>query len=298
MVKVAGEDGEGGAGGRDAGGREDHRTGSRHDADEEKRQVDQAADIVRGSDAGMSAWEKDKVDELQTVIFELKNGKTKSGIPIIDPQLLAISSVVGRLLVLQLKSPRIDDGLSVAMDRRIEEAVKERIDSSNESLSAIGVIAALILSITAPFCFNAIQQSDIIKGEDAYKIFLHESDLERLQYTLASLLILSALCSGLSVISSLAMYVHLNNVMPDANSKLWFLRHAWMVFPEKLLVAAVFCLCPAAPLGMILCYGDTMGLISLVLFGALVPPYLCWQLYMQISCRRHVAPRFVVIGNR
>eukprot|EP00960_Hanusia_phi_P074130 768161-Hanusia_phi.AAC.1 len=296
MVKVAGEESH-------RGSREDCQSEARKGDDDKRSQHGGGSreDEVEGQQANKpangKAMEQKKIDELQTVIFELKNGKTRSGIPILDPQLLAISSVVGRLLVLQLKSLRLDARGSVFQDGKFDEAVKEKIGSSNESLSAIGVIGALILSITAPFLFNPIQQSDIITGDAAYKIFLHESDSERLQYAVSSLLMLSALCSGLSVVSSLSIYVHLNSVLPDVNSKLWFLRHAWMVLPEKLLVAALFCLCPAAPLGMMLCYGDTMGLIAVILYGFLLIVYLSWQLYMQISCRRYVAPRFVEIGN-
>jgi hypothetical protein len=156
------------------------------------------------------------------------------------------------------KSPLANLGCEPYPAENIDGIVKVM----NDYFTTVGVVAALILTITTPILMQKMEFSDVVVDVLNDDINADIESRSRMNIALITLMNASQLSSLLATLTSFSLYVNLNVVMVDSEDRLWFIRENSTDVCEVFLVLSLVCLAFSIPLGVFIVFGYKTAFIS------------------------------------
>ena len=142
---------------------------------------------------------------------------------------------------------------------RYEMDAKEHVEGSLNLLLNVGVVAALILSITYPLAIAELTPSD------ASSNYFSQSAIAGFTITYYILIIADVLLSLMLIYLSLRVYLYMGFWISDTKYKLEYLRHSPIPFIAGSSVWNLRILLMALPFGVVVNTSPHIGIIALVL---------------------------------
>jgi hypothetical protein len=178
-----------------------------------------------------------------------------------------------------------------------DESIKPIVDTMNGYFSTVGVVAALILSITTPFLVQNTEFSAIVTD-----IWENDNDYDRvvrsqLNVVLVVMMNASQMSSLLSIITSFSLYINLNVVMVDASDKFWFVRENSSDLCELFLVFSLISLALSVPIGIYVVFGYKTAFISLGMLLVFISWILFFIFKIVLRNQARLRPKFRQAGT-
>ncbi|KAL1505071.1 hypothetical protein AB1Y20_008831 [Prymnesium parvum] len=156
---------------------------------------------------------------------------------------------------------RIDEDGGGTVDAAEVKSLEEDINSICEGLNnywtAVGVVSALIMSITVPYCLEGPGIGDFILDDN-----ISDHARQILAFFFCGLMYFASILQLMSIATSVHLYIHLTILMVDAEDKLWFMINNNIVIPQFFLVTGLMCFLVALPLGIFIVYGQSTGIVA------------------------------------
>jgi hypothetical protein len=200
-----------------------------------------------------------------------------------------------------------------SVDDKDNENFKEDFDSlmqsTNEFLTTIGVVSALLLSITIHWILNPLQKSSIVSGIPSLNNIVPCRDVscstasaisgdnsENYNLAVVNLVVLvsmvvSATASMLAIIVAFGLHGTLNVSMVEPLDRLWFLRTNKVTICESYLVVSVASLAVATGFGVYIVYGSVITIASCVVIGLAVIRYTLFLLKLTSTTHARILPQ-------
>mmetsp|Transcript_21338 Transcript_21338/g.50626 ORF Transcript_21338/g.50626 Transcript_21338/m.50626 type:complete len:282 (-) Transcript_21338:94-939(-) len=137
--------------------------------------------------------------------------------------------------------------------KNLEADIASICDGLNNYWTTLGVVAALIMSITVPYCMEAPGRGDYVEDD------FSDDTLRWLSYAFAMLMFTSTVCEFLSITTAVHLYIHLTILMVDPDDKLWFMINNNIVIPQIWVVTGLILFLFAVPVGIFISYSFVEG---------------------------------------
>lgn len=151
-----------------------------------------------------------------------------------------------------------------------DNADKEIVKDVTSFFSTIGLVSALLLTITLPWLFTKLESSEIVKLDQKLPLFsnfyncsaLPCEDLrlevvykEALNIAFVACIFLSTSMSLVSLLYSVLLQIHLTVCMVSTEDKLWFIENAKITAPRDYMLTGLAFLGVSIPFGLVVVYG-------------------------------------------
>jgi hypothetical protein len=197
-------------------------------------------------------------------------------------------------------------------NEKFKEDFNSLMQSTNEFLTTIGVVSALLLSITIPWILNPMQQSSIVSAIPSLNNIVQRCDVscttansstaisgdnsEKYNLAMVNLFVLvfmvvSATASMLAIIVAFGLYGTLNVSIVEPLDRLWFLRTNKVTICESYLVVSVASLAVATGFGIYIVYGSVITIVSCVVIGLAMIRYTLFLLKLMSTTHARVLPQ-------
>jgi hypothetical protein len=147
---------------------------------------------------------------------------------------------------------------------------KDVVTDVTTFFSTIGLVSALLLTITLPWLFTKLEPSEIVKFDQKLALFSNFYNCstvpcealgpeiaykEALNIAFVAFIFLSTLMSLVSLLYSVLLQVHLTVCMVTTEDKLWFIENAKITAPRDYMLCGLAFLGISIPLGLVVVYG-------------------------------------------
>ena len=173
-----------------------------------------------------------------------------------------------------------DGRLTAAEKEHGEKRARELIDATLNFCVNLGVVSALLLSMTFPLSFEPL----VLDSDSPWSANVQNS-LE-LMYVISLQLTLG--CSLASIFMCSRMYVHLSFWMPTHVSQIWYIREK----KKSMLMLSILQMTMTISCGVCILFGSLCvlswrGLLSLIPLLASLAVLVCWDIPTAASCLRY-----------
>jgi hypothetical protein len=212
-------------------------------------------------------------------------------------------TMCARTAILLLENMEFEKKILNDRQEQISSGFKEHIDSlvqtTNEFLTTIGVVAALILSIGIPWILTPLEQSTVLYGMPSSANTSDTTPDGNQGYSLAVanlimviLMVVSVTASMLALVCSFGMYGTLNVSISEPLDRLWFLRMNKVSTCETYLVVSAASLCLSVPVGLYVVYGSVVTFASCAVIALAGIRYALFLLKFTSTTHARLLPKF------
>jgi hypothetical protein len=180
------------------------------------------------------------------------------------------------------------------------EHVNHLVQTTNEFLTTIGVVAALLLSIGIPWILTPLQPSTIVNdipsslnrtdasSEESNQVYF----LAVANLCMVIFMVVSVTLSMLALVTSFGIYGSLNVSISEPVDRLWFLRKNKVSTCETYLLFSVASLSLSVPFGLYVLYGSVATFTSCVIIGLAFIRYILFLLKFTSTTHARLLPKF------
>jgi hypothetical protein len=183
-----------------------------------------------------------------------------------------------------------------------EQHVNGLVQTTNEFLTTVGVVAALILSIGIPWILTPLEPSAILHNmpqslNKTDEIFYDGDSNQGYSLAVANLfmvilMVVSVTSSMLALVASFGMYGSLNVSISEPVDRLWFLRMNKVSTCETYLVVSAASLSLSVPVGLYVVYGSVATFTSCAIIGLALIRYVLFLLKFTSTTHARLLPKF------
>ena len=201
-------------------------------------------------------------------------------------------------LILAELNPDNDGKLDASEKSMFEARGKTVVDGALNYCVNVGVVAALLVSMTYPLCFTVLTGATWLDANTTNSANVNSTNNAAFEILYIFSLQLSLGCSLTLIFVCSRMYVHISFWMPTLTAQLWYVRkqRSILLIMSFLQIAMIMSSAVALFAGTMLTY-SWIGFFSLLPLLMCFGVWLCWDVPTAGVCNKyqhHLAKQLVV----
>lgn len=173
-----------------------------------------------------------------------------------------------------------------------ESHIDAVVKSLNDFLTTVGVVAALLLSISIPWILTPLDQSSILLATNTSDIRSPDEYVVQVNLAMLLLMVVSSSFSMLAIIVSFGLYGSLNMAVSDPLDRLWFIRTHSVFKCEIYILISVLSLCTSIVVGLYIVYGRIALAVACGIVGCLFAHYGMFVIRLMATTHHRLRAKF------